>query len=373
MTEKVELLFLREEEMIEAGVLDMASCVKVMEEMFELMGRKDYILGGPNRNEHGLMLWFNEEEPHKNMPVAGPDRRFMSLISYLGGRFNVMGNKWYGSNIENQKKNLPRSIHTFTLNDKDTGAPLSIMAGNLVSSMRTGAIPGVAARHLAKKDAKVMGAVGGGAINQSCIDAISTTVNSIEKIILFDINEEKGKVIAEKISGKTGRPVEVVTDIESCISESDILTVATSGAVKPVIDDKLLKPGALVLLTGAADLSEEAYNNNRIVADLWSMHKSWMNDGLEHPDGLASIRSWAMSGELLELVHEGKYDPSKVDDIGDIVSGERAGRQSEDEIIIAIMGGLPTADVAWGYQVYENALKKDLGIRLPLWEKSHLV
>src|SRR5699024_11880862 len=68
------------------------------------------------------------------LPVAGPDRRFMSLISYLGGRFDVMGNKWYGSNIENQKKNLPRSIHTFTLNDKETGAPLSIMAGNLVSS-----------------------------------------------------------------------------------------------------------------------------------------------------------------------------------------------------------------------------------------------
>lgn len=373
MTEKVELLFLKEEAMIEAGVLDMASCVNVMEEMFELMGREDYILGGPNRNEHGLMLWFNEQEPHKNMPVAGPDRRFMSLISYLGGRFNVMGNKWYGSNIENQKRSLPRSIHTFTLNDKETGAPLSIMAGNLVSSMRTGAIPGVVAKYLAKKDSKVIGAVGGGAINQSCIDAINTTINSVEKIILFDINEEKGKVIAEKIKEKTGRPVEVVTDIESCISEADILTVATSGAVKPVIDDKLLKPGALVLLTGAADLSEEAYNDNRIVADLWSMHKSWMTDGIEHPDGIDSIRSWAMSGQLLDLVQQGEYDPAKVDDIGDIVTGKSPGRQSEEEIIITVMGGLPTADIAWGWQVYENAMKKDLGIKLPLWEQSHLV
>src|SRR5690625_2043676 len=372
MTEKVELLFLKEEDMIEAGVLDMASCVNVMEEMFELMGKKDYILGGPNRNEHGLMLWFNEQEPHKNMPVAGPDRRFMSLISYLGGRFDVMGNKWYGSNIENQKKNLPRSIHTFTLNDKDTGAPLSIMAGNLVSSMRTGAIPGVVAKHLAKKDAGMIGAVGGGAINQCCIDAINTTVDSVEKIILFDINEEMGKVIDEKIKYETGKPVEVVTDIESCISEADILTVATSGAVNLVIDEKLLKPGALVLLTGAADISEEAYNN-RVVADLWSMHESWMNDGLEHPDGLESIRSWAMSGELLKLVHEGKYDPAKVDDIGDIISGKSSGRQSEDEIIITIMGGLPTADVAWGWQVYENAVNKNLGIKLPLWEQSHLV
>src|SRR5699024_7896493 len=79
----------------------------------------------------------------ENMPTAGPDRRFMSLIAYLGGNFDVVGNKWYGSNINNFKKGLPRSIHTFTLNDKDTGAPLSIMAGNLISSVRTGAVPGV--------------------------------------------------------------------------------------------------------------------------------------------------------------------------------------------------------------------------------------
>src|SRR5699024_141392 len=318
LSENVDLLYLSEEEMINADVLNMKECVDTIDDMFHLISKGDFILGGPNRNDHGIMLWFNKEEPFTNMPVKGPDRRFMSLISYLGGEFDVIGNKWYGSNIKNLEKGLPRSIHTFTLNDKDTGAPLSIMAGNLVSSMRTGAIPGVVAKHLAKKDAGVIGAVGGGAINQSCIDAINTTVNSVEKIILFDINEEKGKVIAEKIKDKTGKPVEVVTDIESCISEADILTVATSGAVKPVIDEKLLKPGALVLLTGAADISEEAYNN-RVVADLWSMHESWMNDGLEHPDGLESIRSWAMSGELLKLVHEGKYDPAKVDDIGDII------------------------------------------------------
>src|SRR5699024_11411116 len=123
----------------------------------------------------------------------------MSLISYLGGDFNVVGNKWYGSNIANIEQGLPRSIHTFTLNDKDTGAPLSIMAGNLVSSVRTGAVPGVTAKHLAKKDAKVIGVVGGGAINQSCIDAIMKAVDGIEKIVLYDINLEKGQQIAKKL------------------------------------------------------------------------------------------------------------------------------------------------------------------------------
>src|SRR5690625_3106866 len=143
MENKLELLYLKEEDVIDAGVLNMKECIDTMEEMFDLLGKKDYLMGGPGRNDHGLMLWFNEEEPYENIPKKGPDRRFMSLISYLGGNFDVTGNKWYGSNIENLSKGLPRSIHTFTLNDKETGAPLSIMAGNLVSSTRTGAVPGV--------------------------------------------------------------------------------------------------------------------------------------------------------------------------------------------------------------------------------------
>src|SRR5699024_9843385 len=179
-------------------VLNMKNCIDAIEDMFRLIGKGDYIMGGPNRNDHGLMLWFNEEEQFENMPKAGPDRRFMSLISYLGGDFDVVGNKWYGSNIENLNKGLPRSIHTFTLNDKDTGAPLAIMAGNLVSSARTGAVPGVFSKYLAKKDSKVLGAIGGGAINQSRIDAIRTSVNSLEKIVPFAIKVEKGKKITQK-------------------------------------------------------------------------------------------------------------------------------------------------------------------------------
>lgn len=46
---------------------------------------------------------------------------------------------------------------------------------------------------------------------------------------------------------------------------------------------------------------------------------------------------------------------------------------NEEEIILTVMGGLPTADAAWGFRIYENAMKKHLGIKLPLWEKSHLV
>ncbi|SFD90449.1 ornithine cyclodeaminase [Lentibacillus persicus] len=372
MSEKLELLYLQEEDVIEAGVLNMAQCITTIEDMFRLIGKGDYIMGGPNRNDHGLMLWFNENEPFENMPKAGPDRRFMSLIAYLGGDYDVVGNKWYGSNIENVDKGLPRSVHTFTLNDKETGAPLAIMAGNLISSARTGAVPGVFSKHLAKKESKVLGAIGGGAINQSCIDAITTSVNTLEKVVLFDINLEKGKQIAEKLHEQIGLPVEVVDDIDACVEQSDIVTVATSGKTKPTIKEESIKPGALIILTGAASFSDASYQNHRVVADLWSMHEKWLEDGLSHPDGISSITSWTMSGELLEKIHNGDYDSSQVDDLGDIIAGKKAGRTSEDEAIICMTGGLPTEDVAWGYHVYQNALEHNIGTRLPLWNSSYL-
>ncbi len=371
MSKKVEFLYLTEEEMIEAGALDMAKCIETIEEMFLLLGKGDYLLGGPNRNDHGLMLWFNEKEDHPNIPVKGPDRRFMSLISYLGGDFNVVGNKWYGSNIANIEKGLPRSIHTFTLNDKDTGAPLSIMAGNLVSSVRTGAVPGVTAKYLAKKDAKVVGAVGGGAINQSCIDAIVKGVPTIEKLVLFDINLEKGKAIAEKLAEKHNIEAVAVDVLEECLEQSDVISVATSGAVKPKIEEKHLKPGVLIILTGTADFDEEFYHKHRFVSDLWSMHEKWLQDGLSHPNGLDSI-DWTMTAQLLEMIHNGSYDKNQITDLGDIISGDKEGRKSDNEIIVMLTGGLPTEDAAWGYRIYQSALEKGLGTKLKLWDESYL-
>ena len=62
----------------------------------------------------------------------------------------------------------PRSVLTVTLNDKDTGEPLAFMSANLLSAARTGAVPGVAARHLARKDSEVVAVLGCGQINRSC-------------------------------------------------------------------------------------------------------------------------------------------------------------------------------------------------------------
>ncbi len=142
MSKRIEFLYLNEQDTIDAGVLDAQMCVNNAEEVFRLLGEGDYLMGSatPECPWHGIDFPGGKRFP--NMPLAGPDRRFFSMVAYLGGRFDVCGNKWYGSNAENKNKGLPRSVLTFTLNDKDTGEPICFMSANLLSAARTGCSTG---------------------------------------------------------------------------------------------------------------------------------------------------------------------------------------------------------------------------------------
>ena len=120
MSAKIDFLYLSEPDMIKAGVKDMGKCVDIMEDMMVTLNKGDYVMGGENHNSHGCMVTFPDNPEFEGMPKNGEDRRFMAMPAYLGGNFQMAGMKWYGSNIENKKKGLPRSILMMMLNDKDT-------------------------------------------------------------------------------------------------------------------------------------------------------------------------------------------------------------------------------------------------------------
>ena len=96
---KIDFLYLNEEDMIKAGVMDPAGCIKTMEDTMSLFGKKDFLLGGPKGDEHGLQMNFPQKSDIEDFPLDdGPDRRFMAMPAYLGGRFHIAGQKFYGSN-----------------------------------------------------------------------------------------------------------------------------------------------------------------------------------------------------------------------------------------------------------------------------------
>lgn len=366
MREELDFLFLTEAETIRAGAKDMHACIGVMDEVFELLGQGDYLMGAPNHNSHGIKIYFPKETPFAGMPVKGPDRRFMALAAYLGGRFHVCGEKWYGSNLANREKNLPRSILTTILNNPDTGAPIAIMSANALSAARTGAIPAVGAKYFAVNGAAVLGIVGIGVIGRACLEALMDVLKGIRQIRLYDLDREAAAAYAGELEQRYHVDVTVAEQLEDAVRGCDVVNVATSGSVSPHIREEWVKAGALLTLPAGAQLDEALMLDSRIVVDNWAMYEAYAEELCRTPGSYAENLS-GICGYLMDLVESGKIKKEEIVNLGDVAAGKAEGRADGSEKVIFIMDGMPIEDLAWGFSVYENARKMNIGTKLNLW------
>ena len=367
MDERLDFLFLNEKEAIQAGANDMARCVDVMDEVFQLLGQGDYLMGCPNHNAHGIKIYFPKETPFPRMPVKGPDRRFMALVAYLGGRYHVCGEKWYGSNLANREQGLPRSILTTVLNNADTGAPIAILSANALSSTRTGAIPAVGAKYCARKDSSVLGVIGVGVIGRACLQGLMCVLPNIKTVKVYDLDQKAAQDTCGQVEKDyPGVRAVAVPSVEEAVRDSDVVNVATSGAVSPEIKEEWLKEGVLLTLPASAALSKHVMQTSTILVDDWKMYEAYAQELRDEPGGFAANLS-GICGYMMDLERDGEIRREDIVDLGDVVMGKRPGRTSDQERIIFIMDGMPIEDVAWGYTVYEKAKELGLGTKLNLW------
>lgn len=373
---KIDLLYLNEEDMVSAGVKDMKGCVEAMEEMFKLMKLGDYRMGGANGNSHGSMVMFPKESPFPEMPVDGPDRRFMAMPAYLGGKFDMAGMKWYGSNVENKEKGLPRSILMLILNDKDTGAPLAFMSANILSAYRTGAVPGVGFKYFAKDDADTIAIVGPGVMSKTALAAAMAVRPTLKTVKV----KGRGKASLDKFVAyvKEEYPdvdVYAVDTIEEAVKDADIVSVSTSSPtgdpqLYPYIAEEWIKPGAVIESTAALRFDDDfVINRARTVTDNIMLYEAWEEE--MKPNAYNTVPIPAVHVE--DLIAEGKMTSDQIDDLGDVLLGKVPVHRKKDEIIIYSVGGMPTEDVAWGTMVYRNALEKGIGTKLNLWDRPQMM
>ena len=372
MGKKTEFLYLNEEDVIRAGGLDYASCIQVEEEVFKLLSIGDYVMGGDNHNSHGIMMKFPKESPFPNMPTDAPDRRFMAMPAYVGGRFNMAGQKWYGSNIINPQRGLPRSILMLMLNDPDTCEPVALMSANLISSVRTGCVPGVAVRHLANKDAKVCTCIGAGPVSKACFEGIICEAENLKEIVVCDLILEKAEAFANEMGSKYGIKAKGITSVEEAVKEGDIISVAAS-PVKPIqLKNEWLKKGSLLIFSGRGGVDEEYFKSSKIVWDNPKMHEGYFAEHLMLPENERFVNGIAV--QIYKMIYEGKLCTiNELTGLGDIICNTKAGRESEEDRICFIAGGMPVWDVAWGYDIYKNAVEKGLGVTLKLWDSCQLL
>lgn len=373
---RIDFIYLSEPDMIRAGVTDMPACVDTMEEMFDLLYRGDYRMAGPNSDSHGAMVTFPENSPFPTMPKPTADRRLMAMPAYLGGNFQTAGVKWYGSNIENRQKGLPRSILMLTLNDADTGAPLAHMSANLLSAYRTGAIPGVGARHLARKDSKVIGLLGPGVMGRTAVAAFLAVCPQIDTIKVKGRGQrsldEFFSWMHEHYPQITN--IQVVDSLEQVVRGSDIVTYCSSGEVGdpttyPIVKREWVSPGTFLAMPAPCNIDEGMEQADvRKVLDNTGLYHAWYDEVPKPAHKTIPI----IGVRFMDMIAEGKLQPEQLEDIGKIIAGAAPGRQSDDEIIIMSVGGMPVEDVAWGTVVYRNAIEKGIGVKLNLWDTPAL-
>ena len=369
---KIDFIYLSEPDMIKAGVTDMPLCVDTMEEMFTLLYKGDYRMAGPHNDSHGAMIDFPDESPFETMPKPTEDRRLMAMPAYLGGKFQTAGVKWYSSNIANREKGLPRSILTMILNDIDTGAPLAYMSANLLSAYRTGAISGVGARHLAKRDSKVIGVLGPGVMGKTTVAAFIAACPKIDTIKIRGRGQKNINIFIAWIKETFPQvtTIETVDSIEAVVRNSDLITFCNSGKVGdpstyPMVKHEWLKPGAFLAMPASCSLDNDMEGSAvRKVLDNTGLYEAWYSEVPKPAHNTIPL----VGMRCMDLIEEGKLTRDDVEDLGKIVAGDASGRQNDEEIIILSVGGMPVEDVAWATVVYRNAVEKGIGVKLNLWD-----
>lgn len=375
MDTRIKFLYLSEPDMIKAGVKNMDQCVEAMEDLLVTLNKGDYVMAGVNHNSHGAQVIFPDDPQFEGMPKNADDRRFMAMPAYLGGKYQMAGMKWYGSNCENKASGLPRSILMMMLNDKDTGAPLALMSANLVSCYRTGAIPGVGAKYLAGKDSETVTIIGPGVMGRTCLLAFLSVCPKITTVKVKGRGQRSLHAFEEFVKKECPQIQQVIVcdSMEEAVKDSDIICVTSTAPVKeidfPYIAEDWVKKGALICLPSAARFDDDfLINRCKKVVDNYKLYEAWAEEFPYPSYEMVQI----IGSKFTDYLHEGRIQREDIVDIADIINKKNPGRESDDEIIVYSVGGMPVEDIAWGGTVYRNALKEGIGVELPLWDQPDM-
>lgn len=231
--------------------------------------------------------------------------------------------------------------------------------GTDISVMRTGAVPGLAARYLARPESETLAMIGCGPIARSALAGLLCTCRQIGTVKMYSIHRESTEANRKLLQERYPTVSFVLADsVEAAVRDSDVVSFATSGAEFPYVNEEWLKPGVFCSIPSDINMDEAFITGSaRNVIDNWNMYEAWSEE-LPEPyiDNMPLIGTY-----MYKYVTEGKMDREKVTELKDIVTGKTAGRVSEDEKIVLGMGGQCIYDVAWAEEIYRAAVKTEIG------------
>ena len=277
----------------------------------------------------------------------------------FNGHFNVLrgyvaplalaGVKVVGDFVDNWKQGLPSEMGLLSLFDPRTGRPVAIVDAAGLTDMRTGAVTAIGARHLARRDSRVLAHIGARGTAYWNVRLLARLFR-FDEIRVHSKRPESREAFAARLAQDLGRRVLATADWEACVRGADIVVEASRlEAPEPLLKTSWITPGALVVPYGTMSAVELSLTDimDKIVVDDWGQCRQGR---------FGSLRAHVEAGKLTEK--------SLHAELGAIVAGLRPGRQSNAETILLWHRGLATSDVALGAWMVEKAKRLGIGQRL---------
>lgn len=284
------------------------------------------------------------EMPPKPGVHSRPDAFIHAMPCYIPGP-EAIGVKWVAGYPDNPQRGLPYISGLLVLNDADTGLPLAVMDCTWITAKRTGAATALAARYLARPDSSTVGILGCGVQGRSNLEALRVLF-PIQRVMAYDRSLENALRFADEMDDKWGLDVTVVDEPRLAVSGCDI--VVTAGPI-------LRQPHATIK---AGWLDAGAF------ASLVDFDSYWDRAALAEVDKFCTDDV----PQLEHYQHVGYFQqiPPVYASLGELVTGQKPGRQSPAERTMAANLGLALDDMATAPIVYRRAVERKIGRWLPL-------
>ena len=337
-----EILFLKQEDVVKAGLLDMKQVLAACEKTYQLFGKGEII-----------------NHPKVSTKIPDPEHWtsfFNSMPAYIGGDVKVGGIKWACESKKNATTpGIPYGIDIAILSDPETVLPFCILDATLITAMRTSAVAGLFAKYTAPKNAKVATLVGAGVVGRTSIMSITETVPTLETIYLCDLDISKAEGLKKEFEGVCKANIIPSTDTQGCAKKSELIVSQTTTS-KPFITSDCVNKGATVIQMACHEVEHDVIlSADQVFVDYWKQM-------ILHPEL-----------DVAQLHADGKIQFEDVVELSKLALGEHPGRKNADETLYCSSMGLGALDIMIGYAMYLNAKEMGLGVKLhqwdtPLWE-----
>ena len=341
MSTSTEFIYLSAEDVIACGGGDMAATMAACEEAFRLFER-----GECKELPTGKIAWNGEHARR-----AGPK------VAFVGGDVNAVAVKWIPANPDNpRERNLPRAIAQIILTDPLSMVPRAIMDGTVISAIRTAAVGGIFAKHLARRDARTVSVIGTGPIGRQQLRAIHLGMEAIDRVVVYDLVPAHAERFVDEHRPLIPDAVfSVAESVRACVEAGDVIATATVTAPEDAyLEYEWLRPGAVVICTSSNDVK---------MATMRRAPRLVFSFSNEKPGN--KLRSDARMA-----YEEGILPSNKLVHISEVITGNEPARVNDDDAIVALAMGMGIMDVVNAQRVYENAVAQGVGQRLALWRQT---